>query len=45
MNDGNYVYITLTKIKRLNKYGEIKEELQGKNGIVYLDSGNYIEIK
>jgi cell division protein FtsQ len=44
MNDGNYVYITLTKIKRLNKYGEIKEELQDKKGIVYLDSGNYIEI-
>lgn len=45
MNDGNYVYITLTKIKRLNKYNEIKEEMNGKKGIIYLDSGNYIEVK
>ena len=45
MNDGNYVYITLTKIKRLNKYNEIKEEMNGKKGIIYLDSGNYVEVK
>lgn len=45
MNDGNYVYVTLTKIKRLNKYSEIKEEMNGKNGIIYLDSGNFIELK
>ena len=45
MNDGNYIYITLTKIKRLNKYNEIKEEMNGKKGIIYLDSGNYVEVK
>lgn len=45
MNDGNYVYVTLTKIKRLNKYAEIREEMENKHGIIYLDSGNYIEIK
>lgn len=45
MNDGNYVYVTLTKIKRLNKYVEIREEMDNKHGIIYLDSGNYIEIK
>ena len=45
MNDNNYVYVTLTKIKKLNKYEEISEQLEGKNGIVYLDSGDYVEIK
>ena len=45
MNDGNMVYITLTKAESLNKYNEIKKELEGKNGILYLDSGNYFEIK
>lgn len=45
MNDGNYVYITLSKIKRLNKYDSIYDELDGKKGIIYLDSGNYVEIK
>ena len=45
MNDSNMVYITLTKTENLNKYNEIKKELEGKNGILYLDSGNYFEIK
>ena len=45
MVDGNSVYVTLTKITKLNKYGEIYEQLEGKNGIVYLDSGDYVEIK
>lgn len=45
MNDENYVYITLSKIKNLNKYNEIYDELDGKKGIIYLDSGNYVEIK
>ena len=45
MNDGNMVYITLTKTESLNKYNDIKKELEGKNGILYLDSGNYFEIK
>lgn len=45
MNDGNIVYITLTKIDKLNKYNKIKAVLEGKIGTIYLDSGNYIEIK
>ena len=45
MNDGNMVYITLTKTESLNKYNDIKKELEGKSGILYLDSGNYFEIK
>lgn len=43
MNDGNYVYITLSKIDNLNKYEEIYNSLEGKKGIIYLDSGNYFE--
>ena len=38
MNDGNYVYITLSKIENLNKYEEIYNSLEGKKGIIYLDS-------
>ena len=45
MNDGNLVYITLTKIDKLNKYNKIKDKLEEKVGIIYLDSGNYIELK
>ena len=45
MNDHIYVYITLTKIENLNKYNEIVKELDGKKGILYLDSGNHFEIK
>ena len=45
MNDGNLVYITLTKIEKLNKYNKIKDKLEGKIGIIYLDSGNYVELK
>jgi len=45
MNDGNYVYVTLTKINKINKYNSIKDQLEGSHGIIYLDSGDYIEIK
>lgn len=45
MNDGNLVYITLTKIDKINKYNKIKDKLEGKNGIIYLDSGNFVELK
>jgi len=45
MNDGNYVYITLYKISSINEYIKIlsNTELDGKKGILYLDSGNYFE--
>ena len=45
MNDGNQVYITLGKVTKINKYNSIYSELEGKKGIIYLDSGDYIEIK
>ncbi|MCI6266372.1 MAG: FtsQ-type POTRA domain-containing protein [Erysipelotrichaceae bacterium] len=45
MNDGNLVYITLTKINKLNKYDKIKDKLNGQLGIIYLDSGDYVELK
>ena len=45
MDDGNTVYITLTKISKLNKYNSIKSKMDGKNGTLYLDSGDYVELK
>ena len=45
MIDSNYVYITLSKIEKINKYNSIVKELEGKKGIIYLDSGDYVEIK
>lgn len=45
MNDGNLIYITLSKITKINKYNGIYSELEGKKGIIYLDSGDYIELK
>ena len=45
MVDSNYVYITLSKIEKINKYNSIVSELEGKLGIIYLDSGDYVEIK
>lgn len=44
MKDGNYVYITLTKIDEINKYLDVLSTLDNKKGILYLDSGNYFEI-
>lgn len=45
MNDGNLVYVTLNKITKINKYNSIYAKLEGKRGIIYLDAGDYIEIK
>lgn len=45
MCDGNMVYITINKIKNINKYNKIVSKLEGHTGILYLDSGNYFEIK
>ena len=45
MNDGNQVYITLGKVTKINKYNSIYSRLEGKKGIIYLDSGDYIEVK
>ena len=45
MNDGRQVYITVLKADILNKYVDIMKKLGNKKGILYLDSGNYFEIK
>ena len=45
MNDTNLVYITLTKIAKINKYNKIKDKIEGKKGTIYLDTGNYIELR
>lgn len=45
MNDGNYVYITLGKISTMDSYIDIVKTFNGKKGILYLDSGEYFEIK
>ena len=44
MNDGNYVYITTTRLSNINKYESVLEQLEGKKGILYLDSGNHFSI-
>ncbi len=45
MDDDNYVYVTLPKFDVLNKYNEAVTKLEGKKGTLYLDSGNYFEIR
>lgn len=36
MNDGNYAYVTLDKIERINKYSDIVSQMTGK-GIIHLE--------
>lgn len=45
MDDGNSVYLTLTKFKMLNYYNKVLTQLEGKKGILYLDNGNHFQIK
>lgn len=44
MNDGNSVYITLTKLKKINYYDEVIAQLDGHKGILYLDNGNHFKV-
>ena len=44
MNDGNTVYLTLTKFKQMNYYNDVIVKLENKKGILYLDSGNHFQI-
>lgn len=44
MDDGNSVYLTLTKFDMINYYNELLPQLEGKKGILYLDSGNHFQI-
>lgn len=45
MNDGNYIYVTLEKMDKINKYLNIIKSFNNKKGILYLDSGEYFEVK
>lgn len=45
MSDGNLVYVTLTKITKLNLYNSIMDKLVDKRGTIYLDAGDYVELK
>lgn len=44
MDDGNSVYLTITKFRMLNYYNKVYPQLDGKKGILYLDSGNHFKI-
>ena len=45
MNDGNGVYLTVNKFKKINKYNAILENIGKQNGTLYLDYGDYFEAK
>ena len=45
MDDGNAVYLTLTKFKMLNHYNDVLKQLENHKGILYLDNGNHFQIK
>lgn len=44
MDDGNMVYLTLTKFKAINHYIEVLAQLENHKGILYLDNGNHFKI-
>ena len=44
MDDGNMVYLTLTKFKMINHYNEVLKQLDNHKGILYLDNGNHFQI-
>ena len=45
MDDGNSVYLTLTKFKMINHYNDVLKQLDNHKGILYLDNGNHFQIK
>ena len=44
MDDGNMVYLTLTKFKMINHYNDVLTQLDNHKGILYLDNGNHFKI-
>lgn len=44
MSDKNLVHVSLTKLNKIDKYNKIKDKLEGKRGIIYLDSGDFVSI-
>ena len=45
MDDGNIVYLTLTKFKMINHYNDVLKQLENHKGILYLDNGNHFQIR
>ena len=45
MDDGNMVYLTLTKFKQIEYYNDVLEQLEGRKGLLYLASGSHFQIK
>lgn len=49
MVDGNQVYVTLKRFEKINSYVEIMKEIlvkyENKKGILYLDEGEYFELR
>ncbi len=45
MDDATLVYVTLTKFDALDNYFDYLEQLENRKGVLYLDSGNYFEIR
>lgn len=45
MSDGNYVYLNLNTFTKLNNYTQMLKQFGSHKGILYLDSGEYFEIK
>ena len=45
MDEGNMVYLTLTKYNMINYYNDVLEQLEDRHGILYLDNGNHFQIK
>lgn len=44
MDDGNMVYLTLTKFDMINYYNDVLSQLENRKGILYLDNGNHFRI-
>ena len=44
MDDGNMVYLTLTKFGMINYYNDVLSQLENRKGILYLDNGNHFQI-
>lgn len=45
MNDGNIVYISISKLSIMDKYQKIYASIGDKKGILHLDKGNYLEVQ
>lgn len=44
MEDGNYVYIDLYNISKLDNYIEVVKKFDNRKGIIHFDSGDYLEL-